>query len=209
MDLFQHETTSQMINKIENGKCIMSAHRFYKSGEVIYDIYGIKDDFELYATYGFVNFSDNIFKLNPNVPNQLKENILTNNFINKAGDFYLLSSGIQQNYFTLTRLSNLSIDELQTLTEEKLNHIKNFYSVDNELKSCQNILNICKQVLDNNKELIDAAYIFKSDSNVLINSLAHILLNYKYTIKQTIIYTINHWNQLLNSPFTFKNDLNL
>lgn len=209
MDLFQHETTSQMINKIENGKCIMSSYRDYKSGEIIYDTYGIKDDFELYATYGFVNFSDNIFKLNPNIPIKLKANNLTNDFIDKTGDFYLLSSGIQQNYFTLARLSNLSLNELEGLTEDKLNNIKNFHSVDNELKACQNILSICKHILENNKDIMDTALILKSNSNILIQSLSHILLNYKYTIKQTINNAINHWNQLLNCPFTFTIDFNL
>lgn len=209
MDLFQHETTSQMINKVENGKCLMSSHRVYKSGEIIYDTYGIKDDFELYATYGFVNFSYNIFKLNPNIPIKLKANNLTNDFISKTGDFYLLSSGIQQTYFTLARLNNLSSIELESLTEEKLNNIKNFYSVDNELKSCQNILSICKYVLENNKDIMDGALLLKSDSNILIQSLAHILLNYKYTIKQTINNTINHWNRLLNCPFTFNIDFDL
>lgn len=210
-DLFQHSNDSELILTREN---IFKTNKEIQTGEQIYDNYGIKSDLVMYSIYGFIDkIEDKTVKRVFDVSldfNEPKDNIskIRHIFYEKIKtnrSFILSNNSLQNELIYLMRIASLSENDLK-LIDINNEFYKNMISVDNELNTYRQLMNIIKgyenkfnDQIKKNIKMVLTTYDKNTPEYVIAKAMQYQIQIIDCSIK----YIIVQWNKMLGSPYLY------
>ncbi len=221
-DMFQHSANSNItINSETKGFKDLISDKNIKKNSIIYDNYGIHDDFILLAGFGFTEDNNNdIIKY---ISINLKYNLQTSlskyiefeiqKFFKKYNTktIVLTSKGISTIYLYIMRILSLTPEDIIKINGQD-DYYKSRISINNEINAIKSIIEHIKtKSLFYTPEIRNLANnIIKSniDNNITIN-LANIVLNETDILNTCVNSLHNRLLKLIDNPFNININVNI
>lgn len=200
-DLLQHSNNSSMFlsNNIE-----MTTPIDININDLIYDNYGLMDDYSLFSSFGFIDYSCDTHLYNVPINFNLKMETPLEKFVkNEISDllknelkFFIGSNGISVNLLKLVRISNINDFDLIKIKDIP-KYFDNVISIENEQKSYSNLLALFKSLINDKFNIIT-----NYPPNSIEYNLCYLNIHFNETLRKAAKILIVQWYNALHSPFS-------